>query len=116
MGKDACATCCAIFSLIGIVHLVVFGMMFANGAVSFAIPSIERAWDTQEKARACYNGAIIYTVFFLVSALARVYFRRNEAATRLLQHTAHMEEVQALLSPPSPDSDSGVNVRPGRGY
>ncbi|EPY30881.1 hypothetical protein STCU_03822 [Strigomonas culicis] len=72
--------------------------MFSDGAVSFAIPAVERSWETAAKAKSCYNAAIIYAIFFAISVLARVYFRRNEVVTQMLRHSAHVEEVQGLLS------------------
>lgn len=92
-----CATCCAVFSLLGIIHLVLFGQMFGNNAVSFAIMSVESGWDTAAKAKCCYNGAIIYAITLFVSVLARVYLRRNEAAKDVVRHAQHLEEVEALL-------------------
>lgn len=95
--SGACATCCAVFSLLGIIHLVLFGQMFGKGAISFAIQSVEAGWDSAAKAKACYNGAIIYTVTFFISALASVYLRRNEAAKEVVRHAQHLEEIEALL-------------------
>ncbi|KAG5481085.1 hypothetical protein LSCM1_06763 [Leishmania martiniquensis] len=109
MGYDSCATCCAIFSLLGIVHLVLFGRMFSEKAVSFAIMSVENGWDGEEKAKACYNGAIIYTVTLFLSVLARVYFRRNDAAKVALLHAQHVEEIQGLLVPPTASTGSTPN-------
>lgn len=106
MGYDSCATCCAVFSLLGIVHLVLFGRMFSGKAISFAIMALENEWDTEAKAKACYNGAIIYTVTLVLSVLARVYFRRNDAAKAALQHAQHVEEIQSLLVPPAPSASS----------
>lgn len=71
--------------------------MFGRGAISFAIESVESGWDMSSKAKACYNGAIIYTVIFLFAVLARVYLRRNEAAKQIIRHAQHLEEVEALL-------------------
>lgn len=106
MGYDSCATCCAVFSLLGIVHLVLFGRMFSAKAISFAIMTVENGWDSDDKAKVCYNGAIIYTVTLFLSVLARVYFRRNDAAKAALQHAQHVEEIQSLLVPPAPSTSS----------
>ncbi|KAG5507652.1 hypothetical protein JKF63_06601 [Porcisia hertigi] len=100
MGYDSCATCCAVFSLLGIVHLVLFGRMFSEKAISFAIMAVENGWDRDKKAKACYNGAIIYTATLFLSVLTRVYFRRNDAAKAALLHAQHVSELQALLVPP----------------
>lgn len=97
MGYDGCATVCAVFSLLGIVLLLLFGRMFSGSAISFAIFAVENGWEADKKASACYNGAIIYTVTLLLSVLARVYFRRNDAAKEAQQHAAHMAEVEAVL-------------------
>lgn len=109
MGYDSCATCCAVFSLLGIVHLVLFGRMFSAEAISFAIMSVENGWETDAKAKACYNGAIIYTVTLFLSVLARVYFRRNDAAKAALQHAQHVAEIRGLLAPPTMSSASTVH-------
>ncbi|CAG9572502.1 conserved hypothetical protein [Leishmania major strain Friedlin] len=106
MGYDSCATCCAIFSLLGIVHLVLFGRMFSEKAISFALMAVEHGWDGETKAKACYNGAIIYTVTLFLSVLARVYFRRNDAAKAALLHAQHIEEIQGLLVPPTMSTGS----------
>lgn len=106
MGYDSCATCCAIFSLLGIVHLVLFGRMFSEKAISFALMTVEHGWDGETKAKACYNGAIIYTVTLFLSVLARVYFRRNDAAKAALLHAQHIEEIQGLLVPPTMSTGS----------
>ncbi|AIN97297.1 hypothetical protein LPMP_181160 [Leishmania panamensis] len=101
MGYDSCATCCAVFSLLGIVHLVLFGRMFSEKAISFAIIAVENGWDGEKKAKACYNGAIIYTATLFLSVLARVYFRRNDAAKAALLYAQRAEEIQGLLVPPT---------------
>ncbi|KAK7196973.1 hypothetical protein NESM_000640400 [Novymonas esmeraldas] len=106
MGYDSCATCCAIFSLLGVVHLVLFGRMFSEKAISFAIMAVENGWDGDAKAKACYNGAIIYTVTLVVSVFARVYFRRNDAAKAALLHAQHVEEIRGLLVPPTTSTSS----------
>ena len=106
MGYDSCATCCAVFSLLGIVHLVLFGRMFSAKAISFAIMTVENGWDSEAKAKACYNGAIFYTVTLFLSVLARVYFRRNDAAEAALSHAQHVEKIQSLLVPPAPPASA----------
>lgn len=102
MVGEGCATCCAVFSLLGIVHLVLFGRLFTNSAVSFAIMATERGWDLNAKAKSCYNGAIIYAATLFISVLLLVYARRTQAAKQATLHSQHMEEVQSLLSPPHP--------------
>lgn len=89
--------CCAIFSILGIAHLVLFGRMFSANAVSFAILSVENQWAIAEKTKACYNGAIIYAVTLFLSVVALVYTRRSEAAKNVALHARHRQEVEALL-------------------
>lgn len=71
------ATCCAVFSLLGVVHLLLFARMMSSKAVSFALMGVERDWNLEEKANCCYAAATLYGVTLLLSVLARVYLRRQ---------------------------------------
>lgn len=73
------ATCCMVLSAMGIVLLLLFGSMFQNGAISFKLASLEQGWDSQEKAKACYSGAIIYAGTMIASVLYRIYARKEAA-------------------------------------
>ncbi|RNF25791.1 uncharacterized protein Tco025E_02002 [Trypanosoma conorhini] len=96
MASDSCPNCCAVLSLLGIVHLLLFGGMFRARAVSFHITSVENGWDIDEKARACFNGAIFYGVTLFVSVAARIYTRRSQAAREALLEAERLRERAEL--------------------
>lgn len=79
MGKQgqSFASCWAVFSLIGVVHLLLFARMFSSNAVSFALMSAERDWNMEQKAHSCYMAAVIYGITLVLSVLARAYFKRQ---------------------------------------
>lgn len=76
MGKEGCATCCAIYSLMGIILLLLFGGMFQQGAVTFRLIAVKQEWDPQQKARACFTGAIMYGVTLVISVISKIYLSR----------------------------------------
>ncbi|KEG15149.1 hypothetical protein DQ04_00171130 [Trypanosoma grayi] len=96
MTADSCSTCCAVFSILGIVHLLLFGGMFRSRAVSFHITSVENGWDIDEKARACFNGAIFYGLTLFVSVVARIYIRRSAAAKQALLEEQRRRELAEM--------------------
>jgi hypothetical protein len=75
--KENCAVCCAVYSIIGIVLLIFFGFMFQRGAVSMVVISAKHGWDPQEKANACFRGAIVYGVTLFLSVMAKIYFAKS---------------------------------------
>ena len=75
--KENCAVCCAVYSIIGIVLLLFFGAMFQRGAVSMVVISAKHGWDAQEKANACFRGAIVYGVTLFLSVMAKIYFAKR---------------------------------------
>ncbi|EAN93414.1 hypothetical protein C3747_2g275c [Trypanosoma cruzi] len=92
MANDSCPNCCAVLSLMGIVLLLLFGGMFRARAVSFHITSVENGWDIDEKARACFNGAIFYGITLFISVVARIYTRRSQAAKQALLEAERLRE------------------------
>jgi hypothetical protein len=68
-----------VLSAMGVILLLLFGSMFQNGAISFQLASLENGWDAQEKAKACYSGAIIYAATMIISVLYRIYARKEAA-------------------------------------
>ncbi|ESL10550.1 hypothetical protein TRSC58_01717 [Trypanosoma rangeli SC58] len=96
MASDSCPNCCAVLSLMGIVHLILFGGMFSVRAVSFHITSVENGWDIDEKARACFNGAIFYGITLFLSVVARIYTRRGQAARQALIEAERLRERAEL--------------------
>ncbi len=73
MGDGNCAKCCTLISGLGVVLLVLFGVMFSRGAVTFQVISIMHGWDPQQKAQACFSGALIYAVTLFISIVSRKY-------------------------------------------
>ncbi|ORC92710.1 uncharacterized protein TM35_000034630 [Trypanosoma theileri] len=98
MSADSCSTCCAVLSILGIIHLVLFGGMFQARAISFHIVSVENGWNIDEKARACFNGAIFYGITLFISVLARIYARRSDAARQALLEAEQRRERAELLN------------------
>ena len=78
--KENCAVCCAVYSIIGIILLLFFGAMFQRGAVSMVVTSAKHGWDPEEKASACFRGAIVYGVTLFISVMAKIYFAKSEAS------------------------------------
>lgn len=78
-GKESCATCCAVYSVLGIVCLLLFGVMFEKGAVSFAILAVKHEWEAEEKAAACYRAAILYGATLVLSVAAKIILSRTAA-------------------------------------
>jgi hypothetical protein len=72
-----------VLSGMGIVLLLLFGSMFQNGAISFQLASMAQGWDTQQKAKACFSGAIIYAVTLVISVLYRIYARKEAAKLKV---------------------------------
>ncbi len=79
MSKELCASCCAVYSVLGIVLLLFFGAMFQNGAMTFAVISAKMGWSMEAKASACFTAAIIYGVTLLISVLAKIYLAKAKA-------------------------------------
>ena len=73
MGDGSCAKCCTIISGLGVVLLVLFGIMFSRGAVTFQLIAIMHGWDPQQKAQACFSAAMIYGVTLFISVVSRAY-------------------------------------------
>ncbi|CCW69606.1 unnamed protein product [Phytomonas sp. Hart1] len=73
------------FSIIGIIHLTFFGLMFDHNAISFALVSSESGWDAFEKAKICYSGAIIYTFILILSLLALLYFKYTRPSDSIVR-------------------------------
>eukprot|EP00796_Vickermania_ingenoplastis_P013475 gene13475-9283_t len=78
------ATCCAVFSVLGVVHLLLFAFMLSHQATSFALMGVDRGWDLDAKAQTCYMGAVLYGITLFVSVLARVYLRRQGIARNMM--------------------------------
>ena len=78
MGGENCATCCAVYSLLGIILLLFFGGMFHNGAMTFQLIAAKNEWDVQEKATACFTAAILYGVTFVISVLSKIYIAKSK--------------------------------------
>ena len=78
--KENCAVCCAVYSIIGIILLLFFGAMFQRSALSLAVASAKNGWDMEEKASACFRGAIVYGVTLFISVMAKIYFAKSEAS------------------------------------
>ena len=68
----ACATCCAVFSVLGIVLLLFFGGLMQQGSIHLRLIAVKNGWDMQEKARACFAAAGIYGVTLVISVLSRI--------------------------------------------
>ncbi|CCW64943.1 unnamed protein product [Phytomonas sp. EM1] len=75
------------FSILGIIHLALFGFMFDHNDISFALVSSESGWDASEKAKVCYRGAIIYTFTMILSLILVLYFKYAKPANRLVRET-----------------------------
>lgn len=75
-----CATCCILLSSLGVVLLLLFGAMFSGNAITFQIYALEHGWDTQQKAQACYTGAVIYAATLAISVIYRIYARKKQAS------------------------------------
>mmetsp|Transcript_24911 Transcript_24911/g.41520 ORF Transcript_24911/g.41520 Transcript_24911/m.41520 type:complete len:113 (+) Transcript_24911:75-413(+) len=56
------AKCCSIFSLSGIVFLVIVGSLLQTQPIYIKGPT-----DTEGAARGCYQGAMLYVATFLLS-------------------------------------------------
>jgi hypothetical protein len=82
MSKELCASCCAVYSVLGIVLLLFFGALFQNKAMTFAVISAKHEWHTDQKATACYMAAIFYGVTLLISVLSKVYIAKGKAGGR----------------------------------
>jgi hypothetical protein len=76
-GKAACATCCAIYSVMGIILLGLFGLMFQKGAISFAILAVKSDWEAEQKAQACFTAAGLYAITLVVSIVAKIVLSRK---------------------------------------
>lgn len=79
MSKELCASCCAVYSVLGIVLLLFFGTMFDKKAMTFAIISAKMDWDPHAKASACYTAAIMYGVTLLISVFAKIYLAKAKS-------------------------------------
>lgn len=75
-GKSV-ASCCAVFSILGVVHLLLFAVMFSSNAMSFALMGVERDWNLQQKSHSCYMAAVYYGITLLISVLAIIYLKRE---------------------------------------
>ena len=76
MSKELCASCCAVYSVLGIVLLLFFGAMFQNKAMTFAVISAKLGWETDDKANACFTAAIMYGVTLFISVISKVYMAK----------------------------------------
>lgn len=74
---ESVASCCAVFSILGVVHLLLFARMFSSKATSFALMGVERDWNLQQKSHSCYMAAVFYGIALLLSVLAKIYLKRN---------------------------------------
>lgn len=84
-GKEACATCCAVYSVMGIILLGLFGLMFQNGAITFALIALKEGWEADQKAQACFTAAGLYAITLVVSVIAKIVLgrkSREELATK----------------------------------
>lgn len=81
MGGENCATCCAVYSVLGIVLLLLFGSMFQNGAITFAILSVKHEWEAEQKANACYSAAMMYGATLVISIVAKIVLSRTAPKT-----------------------------------
>lgn len=75
---EGCAMCCSIYSLLGIVLLLLFGGMFQQGAITFELISRKEGWDPKDKAKACFTAAILYGITFGISVLSKLYLSRSK--------------------------------------
>lgn len=74
---ESFASCCAVFSSLAIVHLLLFAQLMNSRAVSFAIAGVEMNWNLEEKAKACYMASLFYAFTLFFSVLARIYIKRQ---------------------------------------
>ena len=79
MSED-CATCCTVLSSLGIVLLLLFGWMFQQGAVTFQLLCIKNGWEMEQKANACFGGAMLYGASLFLSVFYKIYKRKQAAA------------------------------------
>mmetsp|Transcript_14582 Transcript_14582/g.32154 ORF Transcript_14582/g.32154 Transcript_14582/m.32154 type:complete len:104 (+) Transcript_14582:119-430(+) len=62
MSYIACAKCCSLFSLSGIVFLVIIGSLLQSQPLYIKGPE-----DSSAAAKGCYEGAMLYLATFLLS-------------------------------------------------
>ena len=79
---EQCASCCSVYSVLGIILLLFFGTMFQRKATSFAIISSKMGWDTEEKAKACFMAAVLYGVTLFVSVMSKIYIGKSKASAQ----------------------------------
>ena len=82
MSKELCASCCAVYSVLGIVLLLFFGAMFQNRAMTFAVISAKMGWDMDAKASACFSAAIAYFVTLFISVVSKIYLAKAKAGAQ----------------------------------
>ena len=76
---EGCATCCAVYSVLGIALLLLFGGMFSQGAVTLHVIALKNDWSMEQKANACFKAAAIYAVTLGLSVLGKVYYSRQKS-------------------------------------
>ena len=77
---EGCASCCFVYSSVGVVLLLLFGVMFQRKAMTFAIMSAKMGWDPEEKARACFTAAVLYGATLFISVLTKIYVAKSKAS------------------------------------
>jgi hypothetical protein len=80
MGKEGCATCCAVYSMFGIVLLLFFGAMFHRRALTFEIMSAKMEWDMDAKANSCFMAAILYGCTLFISVMTKIYVAKSNVS------------------------------------
>jgi hypothetical protein len=81
MANDCCAACCALYSVFGIVLLLLFGGMFSQGAITLRLISIKNDWDMDQKSSACFKAAIFYGLTLALSVFSSLYSSRAKKQT-----------------------------------
>lgn len=85
------ATYTAVFSLLAVVHLCLFGFMFNNEATSFVLMCAERGWSAEAKAKSCFTAGVLYAILLLISVVVRVICRRRDVEVAVTVPMAHAE-------------------------
>lgn len=80
MSKELCASCCAVYSVLGIVLLLFFGTMFQRGAMTFQVIAAKNEWEMDQKAKACFTAAILYGVTLFISVVSKIYLAKAKAS------------------------------------
>ena len=108
-----CQLCCTIFSSVGVVLLLMFGAMFKYRNISLVVGGMmqTKAWDLDEKAKACFFAAGIYAAFVVVCGTF-VYRKKSVAVSEKKgRNLSKLEIEEKVIGDGSTEADSLLTMR-----